>query len=90
MDLAHIVAAECVGGLRLRLSFADGAEGVVDLAPELGEEPGALAVIRDTPAAFTIAPRGRALVWRDAEGNDIDLCADALRRMIQPAQAAAE
>jgi hypothetical protein len=90
MDLAHIVSAEWIGALRFRLRFADGAEGVVDLAPELGPEPGVLSVIRDHPEAVAVAPRGRALVWRDAEGEDVDLCADALRQMIEKGRAAAE
>jgi hypothetical protein len=90
MDLAHIEAAEWIGALRFRLRFADGTAGVADLAPELGEEPGALAVIRDTPAAFTVAPRGRALVWRGADGEDVDFCADMLRGLVSSAQQAAE
>jgi hypothetical protein len=36
------------------------------------------------PTAFdavAVGPRGRTLVWRDPEGDEIDLCADALWRL---------
>ena len=90
MELQRIEAAEWVGALRFRLHLADGAVGVVDLAPELGEDPGVLAVIRDRPESFAIAPHGRALVWRDDAGEEVDLCADALRLDMEARQAAAE
>lgn len=90
MELQHIEAAEWIGALRFRLRFADGAVGIVDLAPELGDDPGVLAVIRDRPEGFTIAPYGRALVWRDDQGDDVDLCADALRLGMEARAAAAE
>lgn len=91
MELQHIEAAEWMGALRFRLRFADGAVGIVDLAPELGGDPGVLVVIRDRPESFAIAPHGRALVWRDDAGEDVDLCADALRLDMEAGrQAAAE
>lgn len=43
-----------------------------------------------TPAAFTVSPRGRALVWRGADGEDVDLCADMLHGLLASAQQAAE
>lgn len=90
IDLARIETAEWLAGLRFRLRLADGFDGVVDLAPELGLEPGALAPIHDDPAGFAIALRGRALVWCDAAGEEVDLCADMLRGLAREARAAAE
>jgi len=55
---------------------------VVDLAPVLAKG-GVFAFLRE-PAAFdavAVGPRGRILVWRDPEGDEIDLCADALWRL---------
>ena len=89
MELQHIEAAEWIGALRFRLRFADGAEGIVDLAPELGDDPGVLAVIRDRPEGFAIAPHGRALVWRDDAGEDVDMDADTLRLLCKPRRRAA-
>lgn len=86
----RIEAAEWVGALRFRLRFADGAAGVVDLAPELGDEPGVLSVIRDRPADVAVAQRGRALLWVTEAGDEVDLDADALRLLLRAEQAAAE
>jgi Protein of unknown function (DUF2442) len=52
---------------------------VVDLTLVLASG-GAFAFLRD-PAAFntvTVGARGRTLVWQDPEGDEVDLCADAL------------
>jgi Protein of unknown function (DUF2442) len=60
----------------------DGSESVVDLAPLLAKR-GVFAFLTD-PAGFNavaVGERGRTLVWRDPEGEDIDLCADALWRL---------
>lgn len=89
MELAHIVSAEMLSGLRLALRFADGTEGVAELAP-LAAKGGALAALTATPDAFTITQGGRAIAWQDADGDEVDLCADALRRLIGSARIAAE
>lgn len=86
----RIERAEWIGALRFRLRFADGAAGIVDLAPELGDAPGVLAVIRDRPADVAVAQEGRALLWLDDAGNEIDLDADALRLSLQAERDAAE
>lgn len=86
----RIEVAEWIGALRFRLRYDDGAAGVVDLAPEVGDEPGMLAVIRDRPGDVTVAPRGRALLWLTDSGAEVDLCADALRLLLHADQAAAE
>lgn len=84
----RIEAAEWLGALRFRLRFADGAAGVVDLAPELGDEPGVLSVIRDRPGDVAVAQRGRALLWLTDAGDEVDLDADALRLLLRVEQAA--
>lgn len=86
----RIEAAEWIGGVRFRLRFADGAAGVVDLAPELGDDPGVLSVVRDRPADAVVAQGGRALLWLGDNGAEIDLDADALRLLLRAEQAAAE
>src|SRR5690242_9685308 len=88
MDLQHIVSAAMTPDLQLRLRFADGFEGVADLAP-LVAKGGVYVAIADNPTGFTIAPHGRALAWHDADGDEVDLCADALRLMADRKTAAA-
>ena len=80
--LRSIQSAEPLPKSRIRLVWGDGAESVVDLAPVLAKG-GVFAFLRE-PAAFealAVGPRGRTLVWRDPEGDEIDLCADALWRL---------
>ena len=82
MMVRTIKSAEPLPEGRIRLGWSDGAETVVDLAPVLAKG-GVFAFLRD-PAAFNavaLGARGRTLVWRDREGDEIDLCADALWRL---------
>ena len=89
-DFQRIEAVEWIGDVRFRLRFADGGAGVVDLAPELGDDPGVLSAIRDRPADVAVAQGGRALLWLGDGGAEIDLDADALRLLLRAEQAAAE
>ncbi len=89
MELQHIVAAEALPNLCLRLTFADGYSGVADLAP-LVARGGVLAVLAADPAGFTVTQNGRALTWYDTDGEEVDLCADALRQITEEQRAAAE
>jgi hypothetical protein len=71
--------AEPLPASRIRLTWDDGTELLIDLSPVLAKG-GVFAFLRD-PAAFNavkVGPRGRTLVWQDPEGDEIDLCADAL------------
>ena len=82
MILRTIQSAEPLPAGRLRLVWGDGTESVVDLTPVLAKG-GVFAFLTD-PAAFnavTLGERGRTLLWRDPEGDEIDLCADALWRL---------
>jgi hypothetical protein len=64
----------------LRLTFDDGFSGEVDFTDVVGRG-GVMTLLQD-PAVFElvkIGDRGRSLGWVDAEGGDVDFCADALR-----------
>ncbi len=86
----RIETADWVENVRFRLRFADGAAGVVELAPELGDEPGVLFIIQERPADVTVAQGGRALLRLTDTGDEVDLDADALRLLLRAEQAAAE
>lgn len=87
MELARIVAMDALPDARVRLRFADGVEGVADLAP-LVAKGGVFATLSD--GALAVARDGRAVMWRDPDGDEADMDADTLRRLIVPARAAAE
>lgn len=82
----EVIPAGPGAGPRLRLRFADGVAGVADLAPlvAMGGVFAALAIAPDT-----LAPGGRAVVWRDQDGEEADMDANTLRRMIVAERAAA-
>lgn len=79
MTMQVITTARMLPGYRLALAFADGAEGVVDLAP-LVARGGVYVAIATAPEAVSIGPRGRSIAWPGADGEPVDFCADALRR----------
>jgi hypothetical protein len=89
MELHTIAAADALPGQRLRLTFADGFQGVVDLAA-IAARGGVLSVLATDPGGFAVSEHGRALVWVDADGDEVDLCADALRQMAEEQRQAAE
>ena len=65
---------------RLRLRFADGCEGILDLTGLINKN-GVYTKLRDDNA-FTrvrVGPNGRWVEWP----QDIDLCADALYKLLQ-------
>jgi hypothetical protein len=72
--MKKIVEANALPNYRLRLRYADGAEGVVDLSNELEKEFFAGWKDPRNFAAVEIERGGRALKWP----GEIDLCADAL------------
>jgi hypothetical protein len=79
MRLRTIQSAKPLAHKRIKLAWGDGAESVVDLGPVLAK--GDVFAFLHDPAAFnavSVGPRGRTLVWRDPEGDEVDLCADAL------------
>jgi hypothetical protein len=84
MILRTIRSAEPLPESRIRLVWGDGAESVIDLKPLLAKG-GVFAFLRDAAAfdAMKVGARGRTLLWHDPEGEEIDLCADALWRMAQ-------
>ena len=88
MKLQRITAARMLPGYHLRLAFADGARGVVDLAP-LVARGGVYEAIAAAPEAVSIGPRGRSVAWVGADGEPVDFCADALRLDLQAERDAA-
>ncbi len=86
MELARIVTLTMLPGPAVRLRFADGVEGVADLAP-LVAKGGVFATLG---AGMTLQRGGRAVAWQDADGDEADMDADTLRLMVMRARAAAE
>jgi hypothetical protein len=80
--MQSITAAEPLPQTRLRITWADRSESVVDLHRLLARG-GVFKVLADQARfeAVQIGERGRTLIWRDDEGDEIDLCADALWQM---------
>ena len=68
-----IVQVQSLGDFRLRLRFADGIMGDVDLAPLAGQGVFSLWMVPGEFAKVTIGTGGE-LRWND----QVDLCADAL------------
>lgn len=89
MTMQRIVLAEMLAGHRLHLRFEDGADGILDLAP-LVRRGGVFETIATAPETFRLGPHGRSVAWTDAEGDSIDLCADALRLEMEGSRVAAE
>jgi hypothetical protein len=79
MRLQTIQTAQPLPQSRIKLVWGDGSESVVDLGPVLAKG-GVFAFLHDHVAfnAVAVGPHGRTLVWQDPEGDEIDLCADAL------------
>jgi hypothetical protein len=86
MELARIVSLDVLPGARLGLRFADGASGILDLAP-LVARGGVFATLGEAEPAVTQG--GRAMSWRDPDGEEADMDADTLRRMVAHDRAAA-
>ena len=76
----NIASAIPLGARRIRLRYRDGFEGDISVARFI-EAGGVFSFLRD-PAQFSkvlIGEDGRWLYWVDPEGDEVDLCADALR-----------
>jgi len=80
--MRSIIGVEPLPRTRLRVTWSDRSEAVVDLRPLLARG-GVFEVLADRARfeAVRIGDRGRTLIWRDDQGDEIDLCADALWQM---------
>lgn len=79
--LPRIKSAEVVIHGVLKIEFLDGYEGVVDLRPLIAA--GRVFKWLQKPDNFTnlqVEEYGHAISWFDADGYEIDLSADSLRR----------
>ncbi len=76
----HIETATPLDAGRIRLRYRDGFEGEVTVA-RLIEAGGVFAFLHDASqfAKVQIGEDGRWLYWVDPDGDEVDLCADALR-----------
>lgn len=72
--MKHITSVQPLQDHKLKIRFADGVEGVVNLSAEAGK--GMFAAWKDPKhfASVKIVHNGRSLEWP----GEIDLCADAL------------
>lgn len=80
-DIPRLVSAEPVLHGILKIKWADGYEGIVDLRPVLGR--GGIFSFLDVPGHFdalSIGENGHALIWIDDQGREIDIGSDSLRR----------
>lgn len=87
MELARIIDLTVLPNARWFLRFADGAAGLIELAPIVARGGVFSTLTTNGPAVIL---NGRAISWRDPDGDEADMDADTLRRMITPARAAAE
>jgi hypothetical protein len=81
MPLSRIATAEAVIHGVLKLVFADGYEGVVDLRPMIAQ--GRIFKWLQKPKNFSkvqLEDYGHHVFWVDDKGRQIDLGADGLRR----------
>jgi hypothetical protein len=88
--MQSITAVEPLPQTRLRITWADRSESVIDLRPLLAKG-GVFEALADQGRfdAVRIGERGRTLIWHDREGDEIDLCADALWQMAHGGKASA-
>lgn len=87
--LTRITGAEALPGYRLRLRYADGAAGVVDMADTVAKGGVFAALAGSRFGTFRLTQGGRAICWLDNAGEEVDFDADALR-LDSAGQAAAE
>ena len=89
--MRRIVSATPLPKHRLALRWATGESAEIDLAPLFRR--GVFATVRGARAFATVevGDRGRSVFWRDSDGDELDLCADALWSMaFEHTSAAAE
>ncbi|MEI7606689.1 MAG: DUF2442 domain-containing protein [Rhodospirillaceae bacterium] len=85
-----IVKAAALAPFRVSVTWGDGSASTLDLATTFALG-GVFTPLAD-PAAFAavkVGRRGRSLCWLDPDGDEVDLCADALWRLAHQAAVAA-
>lgn len=77
--IPHVVAAEIVNDYRIRLTFSDGAKGIVDFRAQIVGRGGVFAAL-EVPSmfgAFQIDADAGTLVWP----NGVDFCPATLHAL---------
>jgi len=77
--IPHVTAAEFVQDYQIRLSFSDGATGIVDFKDRILGRGGVFAELENPThfAAFTIDPEAKTLCW----SNGVDFCPTTLHAL---------
>jgi len=77
--IARVVQAELVEGYRVRLTFSDGASGVVDFKDRIVGRGGVFELLEDPKAfaSFVIDEEGGTLAWP----NGVDFCPETLHAL---------
>jgi len=76
----HIETATPLREGRIKLRFRDGFEGEISVHPLI--QAGGVFAFLDDVGRFRevqVGEDGRWIYWHDPEGDEVDLCADALR-----------
>ena len=78
--MMHVIAAVHTAGDReIAITWREGDISRIDIAPMIAEG-GVFTALKDPAifAAVRVGYRGRSVLWLDRDGDEIDLCADAL------------
>jgi hypothetical protein len=77
--IPRVVKAEVVDGYRVRITFSDGASGVVDFKDRIVGRGGVFESLEDPElfAAFVIDEEAGTLVWP----NGVDFCPETLHAL---------
>ena len=70
MKLINVTEAQCAGGARLRVSFSDGSNGVIDFEPILAEGGSMVESLRDPRMFERVFVQCGVLTWPN--GFDVD------------------
>jgi hypothetical protein len=85
--LPRVVSAELVQGYKVRLTFSDGASGVVDFRDRVVGRGGVFEPLEDPAvfAAFSLDEEAGTLVWP----NGVDFCPETLHALATGSDSAA-
>ncbi|MGC4067908.1 MAG: DUF2442 domain-containing protein [Polyangiaceae bacterium] len=78
--LPHIVNAELVNAYRIRLTFSDGASGIVDFEKRIVGRGGVFLALEDPEVfgAFSLDAEAGTIIWP----NGVDFCPNTLHEVV--------